>query len=871
MRTRTTLLALTAAGGLSVVAALAPGGTANAAQGFSLTAVASVNPTGPGRTSPNTLSPELAEVIRAQGSSTLENPRDGIGYYGYDSIDNVPPLLPTDVPEAHKTEPDKNTYLVLKGQSGPDAGYDYGTHFLFQGHESGTPGYVTRINLDADAAHRVTLLATQDQTRPLPDFDGSTYNPFTDKLMMTAESGCLSGTEDNLNSGVWQGNPSYAANSPRSSFESLAGVFGRGGYEGIQTASDGSIWLVEDIGGKGLGDNGKAKVPYSFVYRFVPTDRTDLSKGGKLQALQVSDASGPITYDAENPFTSGVRELHTYGTSFSTRWVTVNESGGSSDAPFCAGDLAKSQGATPFKRPENGVFRPGTGFGEFYFTETGDTNITSPANDSSKSTAGTQANPDNEYGGLGGVFRLVQDGPSADEGTLTLAFKGDLAHTGLDNIQFVTRDQVAIVEDAGDTLHTQRNALDSGYVFDVTQAQPLPLRFLAEGRDPSATIDSFSGGASAGGSNDGDNEITGIHVSDGDPSVDGLLGAKEPSLFKHGWRAFYTAQHGDNVTFEIIPNPVSGSPEPTTEPTTPPTAPAEPDVASPPVRAEGVTRLAGSDRFTTAAAMSRGSFPGTANDVFIMSGLNWPDALSAGPAAAKVSAPVLPVQTSAIPAAIGQEISRLQPRRAWVVGGASVVNDGVLADLRGRGIEVTRISGAGRYETAAAVANRFFPDSAGAYYASGAGYADALGGGAAAAKRGWPLLLTAKDSLPPATPTVGSERIVLGGPAAISDTVQAQLGARRVAGTDRFSTAAAIARDAFSSAVVGYLATGLNFPDALAGAPAAARDGAPLLLAATDCVTTATSDAFSALGVTSRIVLGGTAVVSDRAANLSTC
>ncbi len=34
--------------------------------------------------------------------------------------------------EATKTEPDKNTYLVLDGQKGPDAGYDYGKHFLFQ-------------------------------------------------------------------------------------------------------------------------------------------------------------------------------------------------------------------------------------------------------------------------------------------------------------------------------------------------------------------------------------------------------------------------------------------------------------------------------------------------------------------------------------------------------------------------------------------------------------------------------------------------------------------------------------------------------------------------------------------------------------------
>ena len=45
----------------------------------------------------------------------------------------------THLVEATKTEPDKNTYLVLHGQNGPDASYNYGTHFVFQGHEGGAP------------------------------------------------------------------------------------------------------------------------------------------------------------------------------------------------------------------------------------------------------------------------------------------------------------------------------------------------------------------------------------------------------------------------------------------------------------------------------------------------------------------------------------------------------------------------------------------------------------------------------------------------------------------------------------------------------------------------------------------------------------
>lgn len=537
MRTKTLLLALTTAGGLAATTVFL-GTPAGADQGLRLTGLPAAQPKAPGLTTPNVISPELAQVVRAQGSTRLENPSGGIGYYGYDAVDNTPPLMPINGAEAHKTEPDKNTYLVLDGQTGPAAGYDYGRHFLYQGHESSssdTSGYVTRINLDADPAHRVTLLATRDQTGPLPNFDGSTYNPFTGKLMLTAEAGCSD------RAGVWEGDPSYAANASGSSFRSLAGQLGRGGYEGVQAASDGSIWLVEDVGGKGTGSPATAKLPNSFVYRFQPTDRTDLTRGGRLQALQVSNDGSAITYDTTTALTAAQRDLHTYGRTFPTRWVTVHDTATDGSASFCAGDLAKAAGATPFKRPENGVFRPGSDFGEFYFTETGDTNATSPAN--------------NGFGGYGGVFRLVQDGPSASTGSLSLAFLGDREHTGFDNLQFFSRDQLAVVEDAGDTLHAQRNALDSGYLIDVRQQQPAALRFLAEGRDPSATIDSAQPGSYG---NDGDNEITGIHVSDGDPSTGGLLGAKVPALFRSGWRAFYTAQHGDNVTYEIVPDPVTG-------------------------------------------------------------------------------------------------------------------------------------------------------------------------------------------------------------------------------------------------------------------------------------------------------------------------
>ena len=131
----------------------------------SFAGVQSANTKAPGISAPNGLTPELVEAPVAQGSTPLENqksvtfPNGGTAVfsdYGYYGDGPHVPLAATTT-EATKSEPDKNTYLVLRGQKGPDAGYDYGTHFLFQGHEAGAttvPGrrasYITRVNLDAD-------------------------------------------------------------------------------------------------------------------------------------------------------------------------------------------------------------------------------------------------------------------------------------------------------------------------------------------------------------------------------------------------------------------------------------------------------------------------------------------------------------------------------------------------------------------------------------------------------------------------------------------------------------------------------------------------------------------------------------------------
>jgi hypothetical protein len=194
---------LAVAAGCALAGLVADVGATTAPAVASLTPVSSANSKSPGIAAPNVLSKELQEVVAAQGSFKLENPDPAVGSYGYDSNGPFVPLPAAPTTEASKTEPDKNTYLVIKGGlAGADPGYTYGTHFLFQGHEGGTIGYLTRINLDADGAHRVTLLATRDVTgAALPVFDGSTWNPFAGRLLFSAERGSSGGIWDRAGPG----------------------------------------------------------------------------------------------------------------------------------------------------------------------------------------------------------------------------------------------------------------------------------------------------------------------------------------------------------------------------------------------------------------------------------------------------------------------------------------------------------------------------------------------------------------------------------------------------------------------------------------------------------------------------------------------
>jgi putative cell wall-binding protein len=186
-----------------------------------------------------------------------------------------------------------------------------------------------------------------------------------------------------------------------------------------------------------------------------------------------------------------------------------------------------------------------------------------------------------------------------------------------------------------------------------------------------------------------------------------------------------------------------------------------------------------------------------------------------------------------------------------------------------------RRSGTDRYATAAALsAASFAPNVPVTYVSTARGFADALAAGPAAAKLGGPVLLTEASWLPPATVAEltrlrPARIIVAGGPAVVSDSVLSALRAYsgsvvRQSGLDRYATAAAVSAATFGTKVpVVYVATGRNFPDALAGGAAAGMLHGPVLLVAPNEIPGSTAAELRRLAPGRIVVAGGSAVISN--------
>lgn len=295
-----------------------------------------------------------------------------------------------------------------------------------------------------------------------------------------------------------------------------------------------------------------------------------------------------------------------------------------------------------------------------------------------------------------------------------------------------------------------------------------------------------------------------------------------------------------------------------------------------------VVRIAGPDRFATAADAATAAYPEGADTVVIAAGHAFPDALAGSALAGSVDGPILLIddRNERVPGPTLAALNALDPARLVVLGGPAAVPSGVFDELaRAGGWETERIAGTDRYRTAAAIAEQVGPSHT-VVVVSGEGFADALAVGPLAAATGLPVLLTAGEQLPSAAADAvrasGAETVLLaGGRAAVSEQVADQLDGLvageviRLAGSDRTATAAAIASyllevhgEVFGGEQV-LLANGRGFADALAGAPLAAQRGAPLLLTADRDTAPVAAAWMAGNPVTGLAALGGPVMLAE--------
>lgn len=279
-------------------------------------------------------------------------------------------------------------------------------------------------------------------------------------------------------------------------------------------------------------------------------------------------------------------------------------------------------------------------------------------------------------------------------------------------------------------------------------------------------------------------------------------------------------------------------------------------------------RLAGADRFATAAEIALDSSVSGSRTVFVTTGRAFPDALAAGVVSASTRQPVLLTETDNLPQSTRTALTSLQPDRIVIIGGPAAVSDAVATSLSMYG-SVERFGGINRYETATLLAENLFEAPQVVYLTYGYSYPEAVSAAVAASIDSGPLLLTDDEALNEYTrrylETLTNVTVVIvGDDRAVSQAVFDELEAitaisnvTRISDDGPSRTSIAVSRATFpEGASRAYLATADDYADALSGASLAGANTAPVLLLS-DTGLDAVLSEVERLGVSDIVILGG--------------
>jgi putative cell wall-binding protein len=278
-------------------------------------------------------------------------------------------------------------------------------------------------------------------------------------------------------------------------------------------------------------------------------------------------------------------------------------------------------------------------------------------------------------------------------------------------------------------------------------------------------------------------------------------------------------------------------------------------------------RVAGATRIQTALAAVREAFPQGTDSVIIARADDFPDALAGVPLAYKLQAPLLLTYPDVLPTEVLETVQELAPLNIYILGGEGAISVSIARQLAGIA-PITRLYGADRYETAAAVA-RLLGSRGQAVVVNGHNFPDALSIAAEAAQAGWPILLTERDRLPEVTARAlrnlsVSQTLIVGGLGVVSADLEKSLpNPTRLAGDNRYDTSASVLYAYMPTGANLYIATGGDFPDALTGGLLAALNSSSIMLVSSDGLTARQQSLLTALRGKQVVALGGTGTVSE--------
>ncbi|WP_243075825.1 cell wall-binding repeat-containing protein [Microbacterium sp. SS28] len=301
-------------------------------------------------------------------------------------------------------------------------------------------------------------------------------------------------------------------------------------------------------------------------------------------------------------------------------------------------------------------------------------------------------------------------------------------------------------------------------------------------------------------------------------------------------------------------------------------------------------RLAGTNRFETAVEISKQLYgPGDhAPVVYVTNAFNFPDALAAGPAAIRAGGAILSTDPQYLPQVVSDRLGQLAPARVVILGDTKSVSGAVEATIRQLlpTADVDRLGGDSRYATADLIVRDAFlaTGTTHAVIATGNNYPDALAAGPAVSVADAPVILVnghggLDDRTRALLDDLGVvDAVIVGGLPSVNSQLEAELRSQlgsahvaRLAGADRYETAALINDFYFAESDVAFLTTGANFADALTGGPLAGAYGAPLYLSSADCIPDPAADALWDKQVAGIFIFGGYPSLSPAIDALATC